>query len=125
MKDKSENVQLPNCKYQYGDLLPGNAYWTKNENIAQLRFLANGRVVFNKIISRNGVQELVRVFRFDHAEKRLAHRLPDELQPIKSLFAECNNSLLDRFVSSCNLPLMNSFNVSWLLSVLIIYTWEI
>ena len=53
-------------------------------------------------MSRHRFQGLIRVLQFDNAEKR-AHGSPDSPQPITSLFEKWNDSLLDRFVSRCDL----------------------
>ena len=53
-------------------------------------------------MSRHRFQKLIRVLQFDNAEKR-AQRSADSPQPITSLFEKWNDSLLDRFVSHCDL----------------------
>ena len=43
------------------------------------------------------------MIRFDDAEKRRAHRSPDKLQPMRSLFEEWNDSLANGYIPGCNL----------------------
>jgi len=63
-----------------------SVYKSKNEDICQLWSLENGRPIFNKIMSRQRFQDVLRVVRFDDAEYRRQHRSDDKLEPIRECF---------------------------------------
>ena len=48
-------------------------YKSKNEDICQLWGFENGRPIFNKIMSRQRFQDVLRVVRFDDVEYRRQH----------------------------------------------------
>ena len=50
---------------------------SKNEDICQLWSLENGHPIFNKIMSPQSFQDILRVVRFDDAEYRRQHRSDD------------------------------------------------
>jgi len=62
-------------------------YKSKNEGICQLWSLENGRPIFNKIMSQQHFQDVLRVVRFDDVEYRRQHRSDDKLEPIR----ECSD----------------------------------
>jgi hypothetical protein len=57
-------------------------YKSKGEDICQIWSLKNGRPIFNKIMSRQRLQDVLRFVRFDNAEYRRQHRCDYKLEPI-------------------------------------------
>ena len=86
-----------------GDLLLLGFYKSKHENVSQLWSWTDGRPVFNKIMSRSWLQEIIRVMRFNDVEARRARRSPDKLKPIRKIFEMWNDTLLHAFVPGPNL----------------------
>ena len=63
-------------------------YKSNSENVAQLWSKENGRSIFNKLMSRNRYQQILRVLRFDNANARRSNRSADKFQPIRYVFEE-------------------------------------
>ena len=55
----------------------------------------NGRPIFNKIVSWQRSQDVLRVLTFDDAEYRRQHRSDDKLEPIRECFDLWVNTLRD------------------------------
>ena len=99
---------MTELKKLIGVLLLTGVYKSNHENVHQLWSLTDGRPIFNKIMSRNRFQEVIRVMRFDDAEARRARRSPDKLQPIRKVFDMWNETLLDAFVPGPNVTVDNN-----------------
>ena len=65
--------------------------------------MEQGKLISRKIISRNRFQDILRVLRFDDAAARRSCKLSDKFSPIRNVFENWNESLLDAFVSGPNL----------------------
>jgi len=100
---KWKDMTVTELKKLTGVLLLIGVYKSNHENVSQLWSLTDGRPIFNKIMSRNRFQEMVRVMRFDDAEARRARRSPDKLQPIRKVFEMWNDALIDAFIPGPNL----------------------
>ena len=70
-------------------------YKSKNEDICQIWSLENGHPIFNKTVSRQRFQYVLRVLRFDDAEYRRQYRSDDKLEPIRECFDLWVNTLRD------------------------------
>jgi hypothetical protein len=57
--------------------------------------LENGHPIFNKIVSWQRFQDVLRVVRFDDVEYRRQHRSDDTLEPIRECFDLWANTLRD------------------------------
>ena len=53
-------------------------YKSNNENVAQLWSKEDGRPIFNKLMSRNRYQQILRVLRFDDANSRKRNKSEDK-----------------------------------------------
>ena len=60
-------------------------YKLRSEKLAHLWSKHDGRLIFNRMMSRRRYQQILRVFRFDHAKER-RNRSLDKLQPIREFF---------------------------------------
>ena len=76
-------------------------YKSKNEDNCQLWILENGRLIFNKIMSRQRFQDVHRVLRCDETEYRRQQRSDDKLEPIRECFDLWVNTLRDGNVPGC------------------------
>ena len=81
-----------------GVLVQIGFYKSNHKNASQLWSLTDCRPIFNKIMSRNLFQEIVRVMRFDNVEIWRARRSFDKLQPIRRVFEMWNDTLFETFV---------------------------
>ena len=63
-------------------------YKSNSENVAQLWSKEDGRPIFNKLMSRNRYQQILRVLRFDNANARRSNRSADKFQLIRDVFEE-------------------------------------
>jgi hypothetical protein len=81
-----------------GALILVGVYKSKNEDIAQLWSKRDGRPIFNRTMSRNRFQSIMRVLRFDDAEKRRLNRSEDKLEPIRYCFELWNGYLQDAYI---------------------------
>ena len=97
-----KDITVTELKKLIGVLLLIGVYKSNNENVSQLWCLTDGRPIFNKIMSRNRFQEVIRVMRFDDAEARRTRRSPDKLLPIRKIFEMWNETLVDAFVPGPN-----------------------
>ena len=80
-----------------GVLILIDVYKSNNENVAQLWSKENGRLIFNKLMSRNRYQQILRVLRFDDANSRRRNRSEDKYQPIKNVFEQWDLNLRDAY----------------------------
>ena len=69
-KDKWNDVTVEELYRVIGLMVLIGVYKSINEDICQLWGLENGRPVFNKTMSRQSFQDVLRVVRFDDAEYR-------------------------------------------------------
>ena len=72
-------------------------YKSNSENVAQLWSKEDGKPIFNKLMSRNRYQQILRVLRFDKANARRSNRSPDKFQPIRDVFEEWDLNLRDAY----------------------------
>lgn len=72
-------------------------YKSNSENVSQLWSKEDGRPIFNKLMSRNRYQQILRVLRFDDASSRRRNRSTDKLQPIRDVFEEWDLNLRDAY----------------------------
>ena len=72
-------------------------YKSNSENVAQLWSKEDGRPIFNKLMSRNRYQQILRVLRFDNANARRSNRSADKFQPIRYVFEEWDLNLRDAY----------------------------
>ena len=100
-----KEVNTPELKKVLGVLLLIGVYKSKNEPIKSLWSSNHGRPVFNKAISRNRFEEILRFLRFDDADARRKHRSPDKLEPIRDIFSSWNETLGDAFTPGYNLTI--------------------
>ena len=94
-KDKWNDVTVEELYKVIGLIVLIGVYKSKSGDICQLWSLENGRPIFNKIMSRQCFQDVLRVVRFDDAEYRRQHRSDDKLEPILECFDLCVNTLRD------------------------------
>jgi len=94
-KDKWNYVTVKELYKVIGLMVLMGVYKSKNEEICQLWSLENKRLIFDKIMSQQRFQDVLRVVRFDDAEYRRQHRSDDELQPIRECFDLWVNTLWD------------------------------
>ena len=92
-KDKWNDVTVEELYKVIGLMVLMGVYKSKNEDICQLWSLENVRPIFNKIMSRQHFQDVLRVVRFDDAEYRRQHRSDDKLEPIREYFDLWVNTL--------------------------------
>ena len=69
-KNKWNDVTVKELYKVIGLMVLIGVYKSINEDICQLWGLENGRPVFNKTMSRQSFQDVLRVVRFDDAEYR-------------------------------------------------------
>ena len=72
-------------------------YKSNSENVAQLWSKEDGRPIFNKLMSRNRYQQILRVLRFNNANARRSNRSADKFQPIKYVFEEWDLNFRDAY----------------------------
>ena len=72
-------------------------YKSNSENVAQLWSKEDGRLIFNKLMSRNRYHQILRVLRFDNANARRSNRSADKFQPIRYVFEEWDLNLRDSY----------------------------
>ena len=72
-------------------------YKSNSENVAQLWSKEDGKPIFNKLMSRNRYQQILRVLRFDNANARRSNGSADKFQPIGYVFEEWNHNLRDAY----------------------------
>ena len=72
-------------------------YKSNSENVAQLWSKEDGRPIFNKLMSRNIYQQILRILRFDNANARRSNRSADKFQPIRYVFEEWDLNLRDAY----------------------------
>ena len=72
-------------------------YKSNSENVAQLWSKEDGRPIFNKLMSRNRYQQILRVLRFDNANARRSIRSAVKFQPIRYVFEEWDHNLRDAY----------------------------
>jgi len=94
-KDKWNDVTVEKLYKVIGLMVLIAVYKSKNEDISQLWSLENGCLIFNKIMSRQRFQDVLRVVRFHDAEYRRQHRSDDKLEPIRECFDLWVNTLRD------------------------------
>ena len=94
-KNKWNDVTVKELYKVIGLMVLIGVYKSKNEDICQLWSLENGRPIFNKIMSRQCFQDVLRVVRFDDAEYRRQHRSDNKLEPIRECFDLWVNTLRD------------------------------
>ena len=70
---------------------------SNNENVAQLWSKEYGRPIFNKLMSRNRYQQILRLFRFDYANSRRRNRSEDRFQPIRNFFEQWDLNFRDAY----------------------------
>lgn len=86
LKEKWNNVVVKELNVFIGVLILIGVYKSRNEPVIQLWSKNDGRAIFNKAMSRNRFQELLRCLRFDDAAARRAKQTKDKLQPIRECF---------------------------------------
>ena len=74
-------------------------YKSNNENVAPLWSKEDGRPIFNKLMSRNRYQQILRVLRFDDANSRRRSKSEDKFQPIRNVFEQCDLNLRNAFTA--------------------------
>ena len=84
-KDKWNDVTVEEFYKVIGLMVLIGVYKSKNEDICQLWSLETKHLIFDKIMSRQRFQDVLRVVRFDDAEYRRQHRSDDKLEPIREL----------------------------------------
>ena len=72
-------------------------YKSNNKNVAQLWSKENGRPIFNRLMSRNQYQQILRVLRFDNANSRRRNSSEDKFQPIIDVFEQWDLNLRDAY----------------------------
>ena len=73
-------------------------YKSNNETVAQLWSKEGGRPIFNKLMSRNQYQQILRVLRFDDANSQLRrNRSEDKFQPIRDVFEQWDFNLREAY----------------------------
>ena len=72
-------------------------YKSNSENVAQLWSKEDGRPIFNKLMSRNRYQQILRVLRFDNANARRSNQSADKFQPIRYVFEEWDLNFRDAY----------------------------
>ena len=72
-------------------------YKSNSENVAQLWSKEDGRPIFNKLMSRNKYQQILRALRFDNANAQRSNRSADKFQPIRYVFEVCDLNLRDAY----------------------------
>ena len=98
-KDNWADISIEEIKKFIGLLILIGVYKSKNEEVSQLWSRTDGRPIFNKIMSRQRFQRILRVLRFDDAaSRRRSHGRPDKLQPIKFCFELWNEALREAYV---------------------------
>ena len=85
-KDKWVAINQSEFDRFLGVVILIGVYKSNNENVAQLWSKEDGRPIFNKLMSRNRYQQILRVLRFDDANSRRRHRSEDKFQPIRDMF---------------------------------------
>ena len=80
-----------------GVVIPIDVYKSNNENVAQLWSKEDGRPIFNKLMSRNRYQQILRVLGFDDANSRKRNRSEDKFQPIRNVFEQWVLNLRDAY----------------------------
>ena len=72
-------------------------YKSNSKNVAHLWSKEDGRPIFNKLMSRNRYQQILRVLRFDNANARRSNQSADKFQPIRYVFEEWYLNLRDAY----------------------------
>ena len=80
-----------------GEVILIDVYKSNNENVARLWSKEDSRLIFNKLMSRNRYQQILRVLRFDDANSRKRNRSEDKFQPIKNVFEQWDLNLRDAY----------------------------
>lgn len=93
------DIDIPETKKFLGVLILIGVYKSKNEDVALLWSRDDGRPLFNKIMTRQRFQQILKVLRFDDAASRHQQRTAtDKLQPIKECFEMWNAFLRDAYI---------------------------
>ena len=72
-------------------------YKSNNKNATRLWSKEDGRPIFNKLMSRNRYQQILRVLRFDDANSRRRNRSEDKFQPIRDVFEQWDLNLRNAY----------------------------
>ena len=72
-------------------------YKSSNKNIAQFWSKEDGRPIFDKLMSRNRYQQILRVLRFDDANSKRRNRSEDKFQPIRDVIEQWDLDLRDAY----------------------------
>ena len=96
-KDKWVAINQSEFDRFLGVVILIGVYKSNNENVAQLWSKEDGRPIFNKLMSRNRYQQILRVLRFDDANSRRRHRSEDKFQPIRDVFEQWDLHLRDAY----------------------------
>ena len=67
-------------------VIPIGVYKLNNENVSQFWSKENRRPIFNKLMSRNRYQQILRGLQFDDANSRRRNRSEDKFQSIRNFF---------------------------------------
>lgn len=97
LKNNWKNVDIKELKVFIGVLILTGVYKSRNEPVVQLWSKNDGREIFNKAISRNRFQELLRFLRFDDAAARRTNRSNNKLKPIQDCFQIWNGYLRELY----------------------------
>ncbi|KAF2898527.1 hypothetical protein ILUMI_07647 [Ignelater luminosus] len=92
-----------------GLLILVGVYKSHNEGITNLWNAENGRLVFNRTMSRSRFTTISQCLRFDNAETRRRNRDPDKLLPIRAFLELWRPALQDSYIpltSSCILSVI-------------------
>ena len=74
-----------------------DVYKFNNESVAQLCSTLDGQPIFNRPMSRERNQQILRLFRFDKSQSGQHHRSSDKLQPIRKVFKTRDSYLRDSY----------------------------
>lgn len=88
-----------------GVLLLLGSYRSKNEPIVDLWSEKRGRKIFNLIISRNRFTNILRVLRFDDAERRRNQVKTDKFAPAREVFELWNSYLSEAYTPGWSLTI--------------------
>ena len=96
-KDKWAAINQSEFDKFLGLVILIGVYKSNNKNVAQLWSNEDGRPIFNKFMSRNRYQQILRVLRFDDANSRRRNRSEDKFQPIRDVFEQWGLNLRDAY----------------------------
>ena len=74
-----------------------DVYKFNNESVEQLWSTLDGQPIFNRAMSKERYQQILRDFRFDKSQSRRHHRSPDKLQPLSKVFETRDSYLHDSY----------------------------